>query len=154
MLATIITDASVHPCGDGGWAGRIIRNGCRTTYSAKLKGFIANSNDAELAAVVNTLVLGARHGVLQMYDRLLLQVDNQHVLLSLEQNIITPVKNRLTITEYQLKCLEILRVCLADLKPQEFRLKHVKAHLPACVRDPRHFVHTEMDRLAKAARKS
>jgi ribonuclease HI len=154
MIATIITDASHHPCGDAGWAGRIIRNGRRYTWSAKLKGEIATSNDAEFAAVVNTIYLGVKTRVLQAGDKLLVELDNQHAARVLEKVYNPLKKSNLAISEYQKRCIGVLINAMADLGPASVEIRHVKAHVPLANREARHHVHTVMDKLAKKARLS
>lgn len=149
-VANIITDASVR--GDKwGWAGAIITDRGRVYISGKGKATALNSNDAELFAIANTLTYAFKHDLIAPNEIILIQVDNQHVIRLLSYIGHRRRSGSPTTTKSQSRGLYLINALCAKNK---FVVRHIKAHLAAHARQPRHHVHEKLDQLAgEAARR-
>lgn len=91
VMATIITDASYHPgTGHAAWAGRVICLGQAEDFYGPMKLPVKSSNDAELAALVNTLHIVLRRGFVPRRAGLLFQTDSMHVVQLVNYHFANP----------------------------------------------------------------
>lgn len=149
-FATVITDASHCPnSGAAGWAGRVIIDGQRFTFSGPLKGKFGTSTEAEIAAMVNTLHVAYRKEVLVAGTCLLLQIDNERARRIIGHIGNNANYNAANLSERELIIREKLREIWQEFNPPRITIKHVKAHKKFHERQANNHVHEVMDRLAK-----
>lgn len=147
-LATIITDASLcSDTGAGGWAGRVITNGKRYTFSGPLKIKATSSTVAELAAVCNTLHCAFREGVIEEKATLLFQIDNVQTIQLME----TAARRSRESKGFGKDAQKAMRLIVDMINAHGGRIviRHVKAHKKRHEREARHHVHEVLDGLAK-----
>ena len=148
MFVSVLSDASRDPhtgvCGWGGYArsdrGRMMVGG---GFVRRLDGIDA----AEAAAIVNTMTMALRRGVLAMGDTAFIQMDSVNAMRSLQG------ERRRTSDDEQ-RAVEAYRELVLSHR-LTVRFRHVKAHTGR--REPRyfanHFCDTEAYRHMVALRK-
>lgn len=148
-FATVTTDASLcHKTGAAGWAGRVIHNGSRYTYSGAFKVHMKQSNCAEIASICNTLhhAVHAKH--IPDGCTVLIQADNLRVVNILaghKKNGRTRATNLSVVEQIALeKINEIVEVAGLILI-----MRHVKGHVRFTDREAKHHVHEAMDKEAR-----
>lgn len=154
-MATIITDASHnHLVRMGSWAGRVISEGKRMTYGGVLKGKVESSQDAEMAAVVNTIHKGLCDEIISTDAGWYIQSDNTHVVNVFmhhfgNRDYRAWPKECNKVTRYQKRLIASFRELIDEIKPPFVHIKHVKGHVKFSFRDRKHHVHADLDNLAR-----
>lgn len=154
-IATIITDASHNNLVRmGSWAGRVIQDNKRMTYGGVLKGSVDSSQDAEMAAVVNTIHKGLCEEIITTDAGWFIQSDNSHVVNVLmhhfgNQNYRSWPQFCNKTTPYQTRLVTKMRELVETVKPPFVHIKHVKGHVKYHFRDRKHHVHADLDNLAR-----
>lgn len=158
-FATIITDASWYSTnGSASWAGAVIHDTRRAEYAGTVRDPVASSQEAELIAVVNTLHHALHSGVLPIHYGWLIQSDNLHIVNLLNFHFQdagnkTKPKRAPATSPLMLRALQHLHDYKNRAEPKFILARHIKGHVRAADREPRHHVQERMDRLAAQHRK-
>lgn len=116
-FTTVNTDAGLKNDGKGAYAYWIRSNDVLVKGAGSLKGEIKNSNEAELAAILNALSIVANNEYLRTADIIVVNCDNKQALKTLREN---------QINGYA-KYVEFYKELKKKLSAPIF-YKHVKGH--------------------------
>lgn len=154
-MATIITDASHNNIVYmGSWAGRVIFDGKRMTYGGVLNGRVESSQDAEMAAIINTIHRGLCEEIIPVGAGWYVQSDNTHAVqvynhLFGNRSFRSWPATLPKLNRYQYRLIGHMETLVSEVKPAFVHVRHVKGHVKFSNRDRKHHVHSDLDNLAR-----